>query len=113
MIKYDYSAVKSALKKFLNGFSYLKKKSPNRDPLFLGGKNDFFDKKIQIFQLLNPNLLTKILKFECISNGMLRFCSTALTKRLREEQVRGWISITIEDMTMILFPAYRSIRGGL
>ena len=51
-------------------------------------------------------------KVEWISKGMLRFCSTALTKRLREEQVRGWISITIEDMTMILFPAYRSIRGG-
>ena len=47
----------------------------------------------------------KLSQNEWISKGMFRFCWS-------EEQIRDWISITMWDTTMVLFSAYRSIRGG-
>ena len=52
------------------------------------------------------------MKNEWISEGGRDFGSTALTKRLSEDELWLCISKSMRDMVMIFSPACRSIRGG-
>ena len=52
------------------------------------------------------------MKNEWISECDRDFGSTALTKRLSEDQLWLCISKSMRDMIMIFSPACRSIRGG-
>ena len=52
------------------------------------------------------------MKIEWISEGARDFGSTALTKRLSEDELWLCISKSMKDMIMIFSLACRSIQGG-